>query len=143
VCGGVAVTAIRVLRAEVNAPTVFFAFALGGILVSLPFAPAAWPAAPATWALAVGVGVSAFFAQLCMTEAYGALAIPEAALWQMLTPLSAYLFGLLLGEPVGWSTVVGVLLGAGGIAYGSVLGYAPRRGRAPRTAVPVVVGEEA
>jgi drug/metabolite transporter (DMT)-like permease len=140
-CGGVAVTAIRVLRASVNAPTIFFAFALGGILVSLPFAGAAWPASPVAWLLVLGVGVSAFFAQLCMTEAYGALAIPEAALWQMLTPLSAYLFGLLLGEPIGWSTVLGVLLGAGGIAYGSALGYAPRKGAAPRAAVPVV-GEE-
>jgi drug/metabolite transporter (DMT)-like permease len=141
VCGGVAVTAIRVLRATVNAPTIFFCFSLGGLLVSLPFAFAAWPAAPGAWLLAASVGVSAFFAQLCMTEAYGALAIPEAALWQMLTPLSAYLFGLLLGEPVGWSTVVGVLLGAGGIAYGSALGYAPRRGAPPRQVAPVV-GEE-
>jgi drug/metabolite transporter (DMT)-like permease len=140
-CGGVAVTAIRVLRATVNAPTILFSFSLGGILVSLPFAGAGWPATPGVWLLAAGVGVTAFLAQLCMTEAYGALAIPEAALWQMLTPLSAYLFGLLLGEPVGWSTVVGVLLAAGGIAYGSVLGYAPRRGVAPKAIVPVV-GEE-
>jgi drug/metabolite transporter (DMT)-like permease len=140
-CGGIAVTAIRVLRATVNAPTIFFSFSVGGVLVSLPFARAAWPAAPGAWLLTAGVGLSAFLAQLCMTEAYGALAIPEAALWQMLTPLAAYLFGLLLGEPVGWATVLGVVLGAGGIAYGSVLGYAPRRGAAQRAAAPVV-GEE-
>jgi len=140
-CGGFAVTSIRVLRATVNAPTIFFSFALGGALVSLPFAGAAWPTAPAAWLLAGAVGVFAFLAQLTMTEAYGALSIPEAALWQMLTPLMAYLFGLFLGEPFGPSTVVGVLLGVGGIAYGSVMGYAPRPGAPPRAVVPVV-GEE-
>jgi drug/metabolite transporter (DMT)-like permease len=70
----------------------------------------------------------AFFAQIAMTEAYGALSIPEAALWQMLTPVSAYLFATAIGEPIRWTTALGLVLGAVGIVYGSVLGHHPTRG---------------
>jgi drug/metabolite transporter (DMT)-like permease len=131
VFGGAAVTAIRALRPTDNAPTIFFSFSVGGLLVAIPFGFGAWPAEPAAWIAAVGVGISAFLAQLCMTEAYGALAIAEAALWQQLTPIASYLWALTVGERMGWATVVGVLLGVAGILYGSLLGHRPKEARSP------------
>jgi len=123
--GAGAVTSIRALRATDNAPTIFFAFCLGGLAVSWPFSFGPWPTDPLLWILAVaGVGVSSFLAQLLMTHAYGALTVPEAAVWQQLTPVASYLWALaLLDERVTGLGAVGVLLGAGGVAYGSVLGH--------------------
>src|SRR5512137_789212 len=43
VLGAGAVTSIRALRATDNAPTIFFAFTLGGLLVSAPLATGPWP----------------------------------------------------------------------------------------------------
>lgn len=129
ISGGAAVTSMRALRATDNAPTIFFAFALGGVLVSLPYAAGAWPSSGVAWAAALGVGVAAFLAQLTMTEAYGALSVPEAAIWQQLTPIASYLWGLTIGERIGLTTIAGVLLGVAGIVYGSILGHRPRVAR--------------
>jgi drug/metabolite transporter (DMT)-like permease len=128
VLGAGAVTSIRVLRATDNAPTIFFAFCLGGLAVSWPFAFGRWPGDPLLWLLAVGgVGVSSSLAQLLMTHAYGALTVPEAAVWQQLTPVASTLWALaLLDERVTGLAAAGVLLGAGGVAYGSILGHRPR-----------------
>lgn len=134
-CGGAAVTSIRALRATDNAPTIFFAFAVGGVAASLPYAFAPWPSAPLAWIAALGVGVVAFLAQLLMTEAYGALSVPEAALWQQLTPIASYLWALTIGERIGAWTLVGVLLGVAGIVYGSVLGHRPREARSPEARI--------
>ena len=72
-----AVTAIRVLRATDNAPTIFFAFCLGGIAVSWPFALGPWPTDIRIWGIALlGVGGASFVAQMLMTHAYGALSVP-------------------------------------------------------------------
>ncbi len=131
ITGGAAVTAIRALRPTHNAPTIFFSFSVGGFLVSIPFALGAWPAGWIPYAATLGVGVSAFLAQLFMTEAYGALSVPEAAIWQQLTPIASYLWALTLGEALGTTTVIGVLLGVAGIVYGSVLGHRPRDAGAP------------
>lgn len=126
VIGGGAVTSIRALRATDNAPTIFFAMTLGGLLVSVPTGLGPYPGSAVAWLAAGGVGVAAFLAQLCMTEAYGTLPIAEAALWQQLTPIATYLWAAAaLGEQIGGLTVVGVLLGAAGIAYGSLLGHRP------------------
>lgn len=129
VFGGAAVTSIRALRATDNAPTIFFAFAVGGFLVSIPSGFAPWPATGTAWLAAFGVGVAAFLAQLLMTEAYGTLPIAEAALWHQLTPIASYLWALTVGEVIGWTTVAGVLLGVAGIAYGSLLGHRPKVAR--------------
>ncbi|HYG66047.1 MAG TPA: DMT family transporter [Anaeromyxobacteraceae bacterium] len=126
-CGGIAVTSIRALRATDNAPTIFFAFAVGGLVASAPFAFGAWTAGPVAWIAALGVGIVAFLAQLLMTEAYGALSVAEAALWQQLTPIASYLWALGIGESISLATVAGVLLGVAGIVYGSLLGHRPRR----------------
>jgi drug/metabolite transporter (DMT)-like permease len=142
VAGGVAVTAIRALRSSVNALTIFSSFATGGILVSLPFGFAAWPVGSMAWAGALAAGVAAFFAQLAMTEAYGALSIPEAAVLQQLTPISTYLWALLLAERVTGVTALGVLLGVAGVAYGSLLGARPGAASPAASRVPVLPAEE-
>ncbi len=131
VLGGFAVTSIRALRATDNAPTIFFAMAVGGVLVSLPvafgpWASGAWPDEPWPWVAAGACGLVAFLAQLLMTEAYGALSVPEAALWQQLTPLATFAWALGLGETLTGVALLGVLLGIAGVVYGAVLGHAPR-----------------
>ena len=140
--GGVAVTAIRALRSSVNALTIFSSFAVGGILVSLPFAGGPWPGGPAAWGAALAAGLAAFLAQIAMTEAYGALSIPEAAVWQQLTPIASYLWALLLGERFGGTTALGVLLGVGGVAYGSLLGHRPGAAAPSAARIPVLPAEE-
>jgi drug/metabolite transporter (DMT)-like permease len=135
--GAAAVTAIRKLRAHVNAPTIFFAFCLGGLIVSLPFALGPWPQDPATWALGVAVGVLSFGAQILMTDAYGALTVGEAAVWQQLTPVASFVWAVpLLAEPISGGTAVGVLVGAAGVVYGNLLGHRPDPGHEPVNAVP-------
>jgi drug/metabolite transporter (DMT)-like permease len=129
--GGAAVTAIRALRATDNAPTIFFAFTLGALAVSAPFAGGPWPTTPGPWIAGAGVGVVAFAAQLLMTEAYGELSVPEAALWQQLNPIASYGWSLAIGERLTPWTVVGVLLGVAGVVYGAVLGHRPGPGARP------------
>ncbi len=126
VFGGAAVTSIRALRATDNAPTIFLAMSLGGVLVSIPFGFAPWPREATPWLAAGGVGLVAFLAQLLMTEAYGALSVPEAALWQQLTPIASFAWGLSIGERLTGMAAVGVLLGIAGVVYGSLLGHAPK-----------------
>jgi drug/metabolite transporter (DMT)-like permease len=123
-----AVNAIRALRATDNAPTIFFAFSVGGLIVSVPFALGPWPMGIGLWTLAlVGVGGTSFGAQLLMTQAYGDLTVPEAAIWQQLTPVASYLWATgLLDEHLAPIGVVGVLLGVVGVAYGSVAGESAR-----------------
>ncbi len=120
-----AVTAIRALRATDNAPTIFFAFCLGGIVVSWPFALGPWPTSAGLWAIALaGVGLTSFGAQLLMTKAYGGLTVPEAAIWQQLTPVASYLWALkLLDEHLTPLGVFGVALGITGVVYGSAWGH--------------------
>ena len=119
-----AVLAIRRLRTTDNAPTIFFAFCLGGFAVSCPFALDPWPTGFPLWAVAfVGVGGTSFVAQLLMTQAYGKITVPEAAVWQQLTPLASYLWALLLlDERLSRLGVAGVLLGIVGVIYGSIFG---------------------
>ena len=69
------------------------------------------------------MALAAFAAQVLMTEAYGALAVSEAAVWLQLTPLAQYaLAAPLLGEPVPALGAVGILVGIAGVAYGTVFG---------------------
>lgn len=144
VSGGFAVTSIRALRATDNAPTIFFAFSVGALVVSAPFSGGAWPRTPVPWLAGAGVGVVAFGAQLLMTEAYGELSVPEAAIWQQLNPIASYAWGLTIGERITIWTVVGVLLGALGVAYGAVLGHRPTAAARPeeRTAAVGIPLEE-
>lgn len=126
VLGGGAVVAIRALRPTDNAPTIFFSFCLGGLVCGLPFSGGSWPHEPRVWALAFGVGVLSFFAQILMTHAYGVFTVAEAALWQQLTPVASFLWAaVILGERLSPLGMFGMVLGACGVVYGSVLGHRP------------------
>jgi drug/metabolite transporter (DMT)-like permease len=114
---------IRGMRGTDNAPTIFYWFCLAGLPVVLPFALDPWPADPAAWALAALMGLSAFAAQLLMTEAYGTLNVSEAAAWLQLTPVAQMLLAApALGERVSPAALAGVVLGVAGVAYGTALG---------------------
>ena len=115
---------IRAMRATDNAATIFFYFCLGGLPVALPFALGAWPAGLAQWGLAGAMALAAFVAQVAMAEAYGALAISEAAVWLQLTPLAQYLLAAaLLGERVSAAGAAGIVVGIAGVAWGTALGH--------------------
>jgi drug/metabolite transporter (DMT)-like permease len=115
---------IRAMRTTDNSATIFFYFCLGGLPVALPFALGAWPADPGQWAIAGVMALAAFAAQVAMAEAYGALAISEAAVWLQLTPIAQYLLGAaLLGERVSAAGALGIVIGVAGVAYGTVLGH--------------------
>jgi drug/metabolite transporter (DMT)-like permease len=125
---------IRAMRSTDNAATIFFYFCLGGLPVALPFALGAWPTAPGPWAIAGVMALAAFAAQVLMAEAYGALAISEAAIWLQLTPLAQYVIAaVVLGESISAAGTAGVLVGIAGVAYGTVLG---QRAAPPVTAPP-------
>jgi len=63
---------------------------------------------------------------MAMTEAYGALTVAEAAVWQQLTPVCSYLWAFgLLSEGLSGVGMVGVALGVAGVVYGSILGHRP------------------
>jgi drug/metabolite transporter (DMT)-like permease len=129
--GAGAVTSIRALRATDNAPTIFFFFTMGGLFVSAPAAIGPWTLAAGPWAAALAAGLVSFLAQMFMTQAYGALTVAEAAVWQQLTPVASYLWaGALLDERLSSVGALGVGLGIAGVVYGSVLGSrAPARVR--------------
>lgn len=130
---GVSATSIRALRATDNAPTIFFAFSVGGLLVSLPLSLGHWATDPTLWGIALATAVVSTGGQLLMTAAYGALTVAEAALWQQLTPVAAYLWALtILGEQLSVAGACGILLGAGGVAYGTAFGSRARPGASTR-----------
>lgn len=129
VFAAVSAVQIRAMRASDNAATIFFYFCLGGLPVALPFALGPWPTAAGPWGVAVVMALAAFAAQVLMAEAYGALAISEAAVWLQLTPLAQYaIAAAILGEAITGAGTAGVLVGVAGVAYGTVLGHraAPR-----------------
>jgi drug/metabolite transporter (DMT)-like permease len=131
----VSAVVIRRMRATENAATIFFYFCLGGLPVALPFALDRWPVDLRLWAVAALMAVAAWAAQLWMSEAYGALTVPEAAAWLQLTPLvQAALAALVLGERPGAIGLVGMGIAVAGVALGSGVGIRAR-GPAP-VAVP-------
>ena len=149
VVAGTSVISIRALRATDNAPTIFFAFCVGGLLVSAPFAVGPWPGGAAVWAIAIFAAFVATAGQLLMTAAYGALTVPEAALWQQLTPVAAYLWAIvLLGEHLSPIGAIAVLVGVAAVAYGTAFGQRrpagsayPRAGAAERAPAVGVAGD--
>ncbi len=132
VFAAVSAVTIRAMRATDNAATIFFYFCVGGLPVALPFALGPWPGGAGAWAVAAVMALAAFAAQLLMAEAYGALAVSEAAVWLQLTPLAQYLLAaLLLAEPLTAAGMAGIVVGIAGVAYGTVLGQ-----RRPALAAP-------
>lgn len=131
---------IRAMRSTENAATIFFYFCLGGLPVALPFALDPWPLDLAAWGLAGLMALAAYGAQVFMAEAYGALTVGEAAIWLQLTPIAQVGLGaLLLSERLPGLALAGVLVGVGGVAYGSVMG-SRRPGVTPVAARPGLEG---
>jgi len=125
----VSANVIRAMRGTDNAPTIFFFFCLAGLPVVLPVALDPWPGGAVPWALAVAMALSAFAAQVLMTEAYGALSVAEAAAWLQLTPIAQYLLAaLILGERVTAVGLLGILVSVAGVAWATML--LPRRSAA-------------
>jgi drug/metabolite transporter (DMT)-like permease len=119
----VSANVIRAMRGTDNAPTIFFFFCLAGLPVVLPFALDPWPGGLVPWALAVAMALSAFAAQVLMTEAYGALSVGEAAAWLQLTPIAQVLLAaLLLGEAITPVGVLGIAVSVAGVAWATSLG---------------------
>ncbi|HCZ33406.1 MAG TPA: EamA family transporter [Holophagaceae bacterium] len=116
--------AIRAARHTENAATIFFFFCLAGLPVVLPFALSPWPGGLGPWALALLMSLLAFGGQLLMSEAYGTLAVSEAAVWLQLLPIVQYLLAVpLLGERATGLGLAGVLITVAGVAYGTVMGH--------------------
>lgn len=116
--------AIRAARHTENAATIFFFFCLAGLPVVLPFALSPWPGGLGSWGLALLMSLLAFGGQLLMSEAYGTLAVSEAAVWLQLLPIVQYLLAVpLLGERATGLGLAGVLITVAGVAYGTVMGY--------------------
>jgi drug/metabolite transporter (DMT)-like permease len=123
VFAAVSANVIRAMRGTDNAPTIFFFFCLAGLPVVLPFALDPWPGGLAHWALAVAMALSAFAAQVLMTEAYGALSVGEAAAWLQFTPIAQYLLAAaVLGEAVTPVGMVGIAVSVAGVAWATRLG---------------------
>jgi drug/metabolite transporter (DMT)-like permease len=119
--------AIRAVRHTDNAATIFFFFCIAGLPVVLPFALTPWPGGVGPWALAVLMSLLAYAGQLLMSEAYGTLSVPEAAVWLQLLPIVQYLLAVpLLGERITLPGLAGVLITVAGVAYGTVLGHRRR-----------------
>ena len=65
----------------------------------------------------------AYGGQILMSQAYGTLAVSEAAIWLQLLPIIQYLLAMpLLGERATLPGLLGVLITVAGVAYGTVLG---------------------
>ncbi|GLH66243.1 DMT family transporter [Geothrix edaphica] len=123
--------AIRAARHTENAATIFFFFCVAGLPVVLPFALSPWPGLSqgslGAWGLAVLMSLLALGGQLLMSEAYGTLAVSEAAVWLQLLPIVQYLMAVpMLGERATGAGLAGVLITVAGVAYGTVLGHRPR-----------------
>ncbi|MBI4913070.1 MAG: DMT family transporter [Acidobacteria bacterium] len=119
--------AIRKARSTDSSWTIFFFFCVAGLPVVLPFALTPLPGGLLPWALAVLMSLLAFAGQILMADAYGALAVSEAAGWLQLMPIVQYALGvLLLGEHLSAWGLAGAALTVSGVAYGTVFG---RRGK--------------
>lgn len=116
-----AILSIRVLRTDHNATTIFFAFCLGGLIVSSPFALQPWHHGSQAWVLVIASACAGVGSHLLMTHSFGALTVPEAAVWQQLAPVASYLWAVpLLHEAVEWPELVGVICVTVGVVYGAV-----------------------
>ena len=120
--------AIRAVRHTDNAATIFFFFCVAGLPVVLPFALTPLPGGLVPWSLAILMSVLAYGGQMLMSQAYGTLAVSEAAIWLQLLPITQYLLAVpLLGERATAFGLAGVIITVAGVAYGTVMG-ARRRG---------------
>lgn len=122
VAGGAAMTVIRRLRDDTDALTVFFAFCVGGFLVSVPLAAPGWvPMSGHSLAICLAVGVLSIAGQLLFTWGMGFTSATSGSATTQLVPAVAWSLALgWLGEPVTVLGVVGALLCVSGVLLGVV-----------------------
>lgn len=123
---GAAVIALRALRGDTDAASIFLSFCFFGLLFGLPFALQDWR--PLSWDMLLpllGVGLSSVVAQMIFTYAMGYVTAAAGGITTQLTPAFSWLLGaLLLGEPLQPLSVVGSLVCMGGVLWGT--GLVPR-----------------
>lgn len=118
---GAAVTAVRALRNDTDASTIFLSFNLFGALFALPFALGDWQ--PITWELALpvlGVGVFSVAAQMLFTQAFAYVTAAAGGVATQLTPAFSWVLGaLLLAEPLLPLAVLGSAVCVAGVLWGT------------------------
>jgi len=127
VLSGAAVIALRALRHDTDASSIFLSFCVFGLLFGLPFAAQDWRPLGADMALPLlGMGLSSVAAQMIFTYAMAHVESTAAGgIITQLTPAFSWMLGaLLLGEPLQPLAMVGAVVCTGGVLWGT--GLAPR-----------------
>jgi drug/metabolite transporter (DMT)-like permease len=127
VLSGAAVIALRALRHDTDASSIFLSFCLFGLLFGLPFALQDWRPLSGDMLLPLlGVGLASVAAQMIFTYAMAHVtSTAVGGITTQLTPAFSWMLGaLLLGEPLQPLAVVGALICMGGVLWGT--GLAPR-----------------
>jgi drug/metabolite transporter (DMT)-like permease len=129
VFSGGAVAAIRSLRRDTDASTVFLAFTLFGFVLSLPLAAVDYrPVSAGALGLAVVAGVLSFVAQLMFTYAFGFVAAATGSATMQLTPALSWLMGtVFLGEEPTALGLAGGALCMAGVLWTATRPVAPLR----------------
>jgi len=119
---GAAITLIRSLRADTNAPTVFLAFSSVGATLTAPLALPAWvPLDGSLLPLAVLMGLLSIGGQLLFTWGMGFTSATAGSATTQLVPVMAWVLGVtVLSEPIAWLSVVGTVLCVGGVLLGTL-----------------------
>lgn len=130
VFGGAAITVIRSLRSDTNAPTVFLAFSGVGMVISAPLALPSWvPLDGVLLPLALLMGLLSVGGQLLFTYGMGFTTATSGSATTQLVPVLAWVFGVvLLSEPIAPLSALGAVLCVGGVLLGALQ---PRAGRQP------------
>jgi drug/metabolite transporter (DMT)-like permease len=123
VFSGAAVVALRALRNDTDAATVFLSFCTFGLMVGLPFALADWrPLTAHTSWLLLGVGITSTAAQMVFTYAMGHVTTALGGVGSQLTPAFSWVLGaLFLAEPVAPLALLGAVVCVGGVLWGTGL----------------------
>ncbi|WP_224367356.1 DMT family transporter [Hyalangium versicolor] len=123
VFSGAAVVALRALRNETDAATVFLSFCVFGLLFGLPFALSDWrPITPSMAWLLLGVGVSSTAGQMLFTYAMGYVTTALGGVGSQMTPAFSWMLGaLVLAEPVAPLALLGASVCVGGVLWGTGL----------------------
>lgn len=126
VLAGTAITAVRRLRRDETASSVFFYFSLVGApvaLLTLIGDRLVWPD-PAGWRLLAVMAVSSIAAQVLMTYGYRYVTTAQGVLLTLSQIIYSGAIGAaLFGEPILWTTLVGALMI---MTAGAVVSLAPR-----------------
>jgi drug/metabolite transporter (DMT)-like permease len=120
IAGGASMTAIRRLRNDTDALTVFFAFCVVGVLVSFPLAAPGWvPLSGNALLICLAVGVLSIAGQLLFTYGMGFTTATAGSATTQLVPAVAWTLALgWLGEPVTALGVLGAVLCVSGVLLG-------------------------